>query len=93
MHGNEESPEEDHDRHVFRDWEALEGNCVRDLGNQDAEIEESGEIVELVIREVVVLEETEDGRSRKSVFVHELDYVGVRKRVKGEYNFEYDVRV
>ena len=72
MHADEESPEEDHDGHVFRDWEALEGNRVRDLRNQDAKVEESGEIVELVIREVVVGEETEDGRSRNSIFVHKL---------------------
>lgn len=35
MHGDEESPEEDHDGHVFCDWKVLESQCVGDLGNQD----------------------------------------------------------
>lgn len=75
MHANEESPEEDHGGHVFRDWEVLEGNRMGDLRNQDAKVKEGGEIVELLISDVVVREETEDSRCRNSVFVHELDCV------------------
>jgi len=58
VHGDEESPEEDHDRHVFGDWEALECKCVGELGNQETKVEEGGEVVELLIREVVVWEKT-----------------------------------
>jgi hypothetical protein len=63
VHGDEESPEEDHDGHVFCDWEALECNCVGELGNQETQVKEGCEVVELLISEVVVWEETEDGRS------------------------------
>ena len=72
VHGNEECPEKDHDGHVFGDWEALEGDCVRELGNQGAEIEEGCEVVELVISKVIVWEKTKDGRCRNSIFVQKL---------------------
>ena len=75
MHGDEESPKEDHDGHVFCDWKVLESQCVGDLRNQDTQVKEGGEVVKLIIREVVVWEETEDGRNPNGVFIHELDCV------------------
>ena len=75
VHGNEECPEKDHGGHVFGDWEALEGDCVRELGNQDADIEECCEVVELVISKVIVWEKTKDGRRCNSIFVHKLYWV------------------
>jgi hypothetical protein len=75
MHGDEESPEEDHGGHVFCNWEALESNCVGELGKEKTQVKEGCEVVELLIREVIVWKETKDGRGRNGVFVHELDCV------------------
>jgi len=83
MHGDEESPEEDHDGHVFSHWEALESNCVGDLRNQETQVKEGCEVVELLIREVIVWKETEDGRNRNGVFVHELDCVVIKNIMMG----------
>ena len=75
MHGDEESPAEDHDSHVFCDREALECNCVGELRSQETKVKERCEVVELAICEVVIWEEPEDGRRRNGVFVHVLHYV------------------
>lgn len=90
MHGDEESPEEDHDGHVFCDWKVLESQCVGDLRNQDTQIKEGGEVVELLIGEVVVWEETENGRNANGVFVHELDCVVII--IECAAGFEQEVR-
>jgi hypothetical protein len=73
VHGDKEGPKEDHDGEVFRDGEVLECQSVGELRNQHADVEEGGEVVELLIGEVVVWEEAEDGGGRNCVLVEELD--------------------
>lgn len=82
VHSDEERPEEDHDGHVFCNWEALESHCVGELGNQETQVKKGCEVVEFLIREVVVWKETEDGRSRNGIFVHKLNYNNGRMKIK-----------
>lgn len=75
VHGDEERPEEDHDGEVLGDWKVLKCQGVGQLGNENTEVKEGCEVVELLIREVIVWEETKDGRGRNGILVHELDCV------------------
>lgn|SRR5258706_10243131 len=93
MHGDEESPEEDHDGHVFCDWKVLESQCVGELGNQDTQVKEGREVVELLIRKVVVWEETKDGRNPNGVLIHELDCRNENECWRGQAKEGSDIRV
>ena len=75
MQGDKDSPEEDHAGHVFCDWEVLESKCVGELRNQETQVEKGLEVIELIIVEAIVCEETEDSSSPNGVFVQELHCV------------------
>lgn len=78
---NKQSPQEHLRGEILGDWELLEGDSVWPLTDEISNVEESSEIVQFGIGELVISKETENGGGTNGVLVHELK--GVDKHEEG----------